>query len=251
MHFSWNGIKICIDWFLSRQHKVKVFIPADRCERAVGDSEAEAILNYLIHQDALVKTPCGSNDDLYVIEAAKHYDGVIVSNDMFRDEKRFNEDLSNYIHQNRLAYVFVDDLFIPAHDPLGRTGPSLDEFLRSNYASFNSNMKLCRSRSHQRPLRSSYSLKYPRLTHSSGHRLNSLQYQSMPATRNFTSDSNQPSDSVTESHQAAPLISLDEQPRNFSNLHERHLKQQMQRAMTVGGTVQRSKFSDWRKKDFN
>lgn len=122
--FSWIGIKICVDWFMNRGHKVKVFIPVDRCQQA-----DLSILNYLQKNDVLVETPVGCNDDLFVIEAARQNNGVIVSNDLFREEKRLNV-LQKFIHLNRLPYVFVDDLFMPAKDPIGRSGPSLEEFLQ-------------------------------------------------------------------------------------------------------------------------
>lgn len=118
---------MCVDWFYSRQHRVKVFVPTERCHNTSSD---EAVLNYLYNIDALVETPTGCNDDLFVIEAARRNCGVIVSNDLFRDEKRFNDELQRFIYLNRLPYVFVDDLFIPANDPRGRSGPTLDEFLR-------------------------------------------------------------------------------------------------------------------------
>lgn len=252
VEFSWTGIKICLDWFLKRKHKTKVIIPANKCDRAVKDTIAESVLTYLNSQDALVKTPSGSNDDLYVIESAKYNEGVIVSNDLFRDEKRLNDEMSNYINQNRLPYAFVDDLFVPAHEPLGRTGPSLDEFLRSTYSSFNSHNKLCKARSQPRSLRNSNSLKYPRFTQANGFRLNSLRYQSMPATRNIVGESSQPAEDYKESRQVDTLITFEDHPRDFNNLHERHLRQQMQRAMTVGCTVQKSKPADWKlkKRDF-
>lgn len=138
------GIKICADWFLAREHRVKVFVPSDRCQLA-----KPSIIDYLIDHDALVRTPTGCNDDLFVIEAAKQSNAIIVSNDLYRDESRFDLEAQCFIQSHRLPYIFVDDLFIPAKDPLGKTGPSLDKFLTVAYQdSFHS--KLSRTKSHQR-----------------------------------------------------------------------------------------------------
>lgn len=139
IEFSWLGIRICVDWFRDRGHPVvKVFVPENLCRQASDIMMQEkqnnlgtlTILEYLTQINALVKTPAETNDDLFLIEAARLNSGVIVSNDRFRDEVKLNQEWYQYVWQNRLPYVFVDDLFIPANDPLGRTGPSLEQFLR-------------------------------------------------------------------------------------------------------------------------
>lgn len=139
IEFSWHGIRICVDWFKERGHPVvKVFVPENLCQQvaeilikdeqgSIGNSN---ILDYLVDNDALVKTPIGSNDDMFLIEAARLSNGVIVSNDLFREEVKLKHEWSVYVRQNRLPYIFVDDLFIPANDPLKRSGPYLDQFLQ-------------------------------------------------------------------------------------------------------------------------
>lgn len=73
----------------------------------------------------MVEIPTGYNDDLCVIEAARQNKAVIVSNDRFREEKRLNA----IQRLDRISFVFVDDLFLPA-DPHGRPGLSIEEFLK-------------------------------------------------------------------------------------------------------------------------
>lgn len=126
-HFSWHGIKLCVEWFRSRNHRVKVFVPADKCQSIDDDTET-----YLNELNALIKTPIGCNDDMFIIKAARGNNGVIVSNDLYRDEIRFNQELELFVHLNRLPYLFDDNQFIPASDPRGRYGPNLDEFLRES-----------------------------------------------------------------------------------------------------------------------
>lgn len=143
--FSWLGIKLCVDWFLSRKHRVKVFLPEEKCSMLSCPEEA-SIVDYLYPY--LTKTPNGCNDDFFIIEAAKSSNGVILSNDQFRDEKRFNNEFDAFIRSNRLPYVFDDNTFIPASDPLGRWGPTIDEFLREQ--PYNSqHIKLSRTKSNQ------------------------------------------------------------------------------------------------------
>ena len=137
-------------------------MPVDKCSSSPttgGDNGKLEVLDYLNQLGALIKTPAGCNDDLFVIEAAKHNNGVIVSNDLYRVEKRFNDDIESFVNRNRLPYVFVDDLFIPASDPLGRRGPTLDEFLREpvqgELMSYE-HQKLHATKSHQRYQRNGF-----------------------------------------------------------------------------------------------
>ena len=71
-------------------------------------------------------------DDRYIVKLALETDGVIVSNDNFRDLQEEVPDWKNFIERRLLMYTFAnDDIFMPPDDPLGRHGPSLEEFLRT------------------------------------------------------------------------------------------------------------------------
>ena len=97
--------------------------------------------------------PNKAYDDRFIVEASLHHNGVIISNDQYRDiikEKpeykdklRFKIIFLNFLkyifyisfknNKNRLLeYVFSDDLFMLASDPFGRRGPKLDEYLAFN-----------------------------------------------------------------------------------------------------------------------
>ena len=77
------------------------------------------------------------DDRNIIIRRAAETDGVIVSNDNFRDLKAESHEWKKVIEQRLLMYTFVDDKFMPPDDPLGRHGPTLDVFLKKGSA------KLC------------------------------------------------------------------------------------------------------------
>ena len=140
--FSCRGIGIAVDWFLQRNHRnIKVFVPmwranASRPESPITDQE---VLNRLQEAGILVWTPSrevengkkiNCYDDRYIIKHAIDSDGIIVSNDHFRDLMPESPEWKKVINQRRLMYTFVDDKFSPPDDPCGRYGPTLDEYLK-------------------------------------------------------------------------------------------------------------------------
>lgn len=69
-------------------------------------------------------------DDRYVLRLAAETDGVVVSNDNYRDLISENPEYRKIVEERILMYSFVNDRFMPPDDPLGRNGPKLDRFLR-------------------------------------------------------------------------------------------------------------------------
>lgn len=130
-----------VDWFLQRNHRdIKVFVPMWREKSSRPDSPIvdQEVLKRLERDRLLVWTPSRTNgknrivcyDDRYIIKHAAENDGVIVSNDNFRDLMGESHEWKKVIEQRLLMYSFVDDKFMPPDDPLGRHGPTLDEFLK-------------------------------------------------------------------------------------------------------------------------
>lgn len=70
-----------------------------------------------------------SYDDRFILEAAFHYQGVIVSNDNYRDLMKEKAEWKKLVETSLLLFSFIGDLFMVASDPMGRKGPTLDEFL--------------------------------------------------------------------------------------------------------------------------
>ncbi|XP_028031653.1 endoribonuclease ZC3H12A isoform X1 [Bombyx mandarina] len=139
--FSCRGIEICVDWFRARGHKeIIVFVPkwrkeASRPDNPVADRD---VLDRLERDRVLVYTPSrllgGKRlvcyDDRYVLRLAADTDGIVVSNDNYRDLAAESPDFRRVVEERLLMYSFVNDRFMPPEDPLGRTGPTLDAFLR-------------------------------------------------------------------------------------------------------------------------
>lgn len=139
--FSCRGIKICVDWFRARGHEeITVFVPkwrkeTSRIDNPVADQE---ILGELERDRLLVFTPSrlvgGKRmvcyDDRYILKLAAEVDGIVVSNDNYRDLAQENPEFRRVVEERILMYTFVNDRFMPPDDPLGRSGPTLDNFLR-------------------------------------------------------------------------------------------------------------------------
>ncbi|CAH2043926.1 unnamed protein product, partial [Iphiclides podalirius] len=140
--FSCRGIEICVDWFRSRGHKeITVFVPkwrkeASRPDNPVADRDA---LDRLERERVLVYTPSrllgGKRlicyDDRYILRLAAETDGIVVSNDNYRDLAAESPEFRKVVEGRLLMFSFVNDRFMPPDDPLGRSGPTLDAFLRA------------------------------------------------------------------------------------------------------------------------
>ncbi|XP_043484220.1 probable ribonuclease ZC3H12D isoform X1 [Leptopilina heterotoma] len=139
--FSCRGIKICVDWFRARGHReITVFVPKWRKEASRPDNPIteQEILGELERDRLLVFTPSrlvgGKRmvcyDDRYILRLAAELDGIVVSNDNYRDLAQESPEFRKVIEERILMYSFVNDRFMPPDDPLGRSGPTLDNFLR-------------------------------------------------------------------------------------------------------------------------
>ncbi|KFQ28878.1 Ribonuclease ZC3H12A, partial [Merops nubicus] len=139
--FSCRGILLAVQWFWDRGHKdITVFVPSWRKEQPRPDVliTDQYILRDLEKKKILVFTPSrrvgGKRvvcyDDRFIVKLAHESDGVVVSNDTYRDLQSERPDWKKFIEERLLMYSFVNDKFMPPDDPLGRHGPSLDNFLR-------------------------------------------------------------------------------------------------------------------------
>ncbi|XP_068613660.1 endoribonuclease ZC3H12A-like, partial [Brachionichthys hirsutus] len=152
--FSCRGIQLAVNFFLDRGHKsITVFVPTWRKEQPRPDSHItdQHILMALEKQKIVVFTPSrrvgGKRvvcyDDRFIVKVAYESDGVIVSNDTYRDLQGERPEWKKCIEERLLMYSFVNDKFMPPDDPLGRYGPSLDNFLRKKPLPVEQKRQLC------------------------------------------------------------------------------------------------------------
>lgn len=138
--FSCRGIRICVDWFRQRGHRhITAFVPNWRKELANNNITEQELLHELEQERVLVFTPSrhldgkrvSCYDDRFILKLAVETDGIVVSNDNYRDLLLESNEFRKVVQERLLMYSFVDDIFMPPDDPLGRSGPTLDMFLRS------------------------------------------------------------------------------------------------------------------------
>ncbi|XP_070841244.1 ribonuclease ZC3H12A [Chaetodon trifascialis] len=139
--FSCLGIQLTVDFFLDRGHtEITVFVPSWRKEQPRPDVPIadQHILRDLERRKILVFTPSRRvagkrvvcNDDCFIVKLAYESDGIIVSNDTYRDLQGEKPKWKRFIEERLLMYSFVNNKFMPPDDPLGRHGPTLENFLR-------------------------------------------------------------------------------------------------------------------------
>ncbi|CAM4696820.1 unnamed protein product [Leuciscus chuanchicus] len=152
--FSCRGIELAVHYFLDRGHRnITVFVPSWRKEQPRPDVPIsdQYILEELERKKFLVFTPSrrigGKRvvcyDDRFIIKLAHDLDGIIVSNDTYRDLQSERPEWKRCIEERLLMYSFVNDKFMPPDDPLGRHGPNLDNFLRKKTLLLDHKRQLC------------------------------------------------------------------------------------------------------------
>ncbi|KAJ8289260.1 hypothetical protein COCON_G00019190 [Conger conger] len=139
--FSCQGIQLAVKYFLDRGHTdITVFVPSWRKEQPRPDVPItdQHVLRTLEKKKIMVFTPSrrvgGKRvvcyDDRFIVKLAYESGGVIVSNDTYRDLQSERPEWKRCVEEQLLMYSFVNDKFMPPDDPLGRHGPSLENFLR-------------------------------------------------------------------------------------------------------------------------
>lgn len=143
--FSCQGIQLAVEWFRRRGHtQITVFVPQWRKETSRPDARIkdQEILSQLEKENVIVFTPSrrigGKRvvcyDDRYVLKLAAENEGIVVSNDNYRDLINERPEYKKVVEERLLMFSFVNDRFMPPEDPLGRHGPSLDNFLKHPHA---------------------------------------------------------------------------------------------------------------------
>ncbi|XP_022518505.1 probable ribonuclease ZC3H12D isoform X1 [Astyanax mexicanus] len=139
--FSCRGIELAVQWFWNKGIRdITVFVPLWRKEQSRPEAPItdQHILRQLENRNILVYTPsrCVNGkrvvcyDDRYIVKLAYDSNGIIVSNDNYRDLQVEKPQWKKFIEERLLMYSFANDKFMPPDDPLGRNGPTIENFLR-------------------------------------------------------------------------------------------------------------------------
>ena len=135
--FSVRGIELVVRYFEQRGHnRIIAFVPEFR--KKFSQSNDQSLLERLEKEQRVSFTPSrtvdrvhiNSYDDTYILDYAAQHGAIVVTRDQYRDLFDKKPEWREVIEKRILMQTFVgDDLMFP-HDPLGRGGPNLDQFLR-------------------------------------------------------------------------------------------------------------------------
>ncbi|XP_007230331.3 protein KHNYN [Astyanax mexicanus] len=137
--FSCRGIALAVQHFWSQGHrKISVFIPQWRQKKDPKTKEHH-FMTQLQDLGLLSYTPSrevngrriNSYDDRFMLHLAQKTDGVIVTNDNMKDLVDESPVWKEIIKKRLLQYLFAGDNFMVPDDPLGRSGPHINDFLRA------------------------------------------------------------------------------------------------------------------------
>lgn len=139
--FSCRGIALAVQHFWDRGHRhISALLPQWR-QKSDPKIKEQHYLTELQNLGLVSYTPSrevqgkriSSYDDRLILQLAQKSDGVIVTNDNLRDLSDESLVWREIIKKRLLQYTFVGDHFMVPDDPLGRGGPHLDIFLRSDH----------------------------------------------------------------------------------------------------------------------
>ncbi|XP_041842439.1 protein KHNYN isoform X2 [Melanotaenia boesemani] len=139
--FSCRGIALAVQHFWDRGHRhMSALVPQWRQkmdprikeQHYLTELQKLGLLSYTPSREVQGKR-ISSYDDRLILQLAQKTDGVIVTNDNLRDLSDESPVWRDIIKKRLLQYTFVGDLFMVPDDPLGRGGPHLNDFLRSEH----------------------------------------------------------------------------------------------------------------------
>ena len=141
--FKAERIRTVASYFLKRHHKVVLMIPESRKWKLKkeGNWDEVAILVDM-EKDPHIEfmyTPSFQRegrswdcyDDSFILKASTIEEGIVVSNDKFRDiyKKTTDEQMKIQIKERSLPFRFYQGNLLLPDDPCGREGLRLEEFL--------------------------------------------------------------------------------------------------------------------------
>ena len=134
--FSIRGIEIVVEDFTNRGYEKKeivVFLPQyrDRSDRELREKlKAKCSLSFAPRRQQPSGEIISSHDDYYILNYAAKHGAVVVTRDNYRDHANQKPEWDAVIRHRILMPTFVGDDIQWPEDPLGRTGPCLQDFLK-------------------------------------------------------------------------------------------------------------------------
>uniref|UniRef100_A0A452QRX0 NYN domain and retroviral integrase containing n=1 Tax=Ursus americanus TaxID=9643 RepID=A0A452QRX0_URSAM len=134
--FSCRGIAMAVQYFWNRGHReVTVFVPTWQLKKNRRVRESH-FLTKLHSLKMLSITPSqlengkkiATYDYRFMVKLAEETDGIIVTNEQLH--VLMNNSKKLMVKDRLLPFTFAGNLFMVPDDPLGRDGPTLDEFLK-------------------------------------------------------------------------------------------------------------------------
>ncbi|KAM6202545.1 protein NYNRIN [Rhynchocyon petersi] len=134
--FSCRGIAMAVQYFWNRGHReITVFVPTWQLKKNRRVRETH-FLTKLHSVKMLSITPSQlengkkitTYDYRFMVKLAEETDGIIVTNEQIHI--LMNNSKKLMVKDRLLPFTFAGNLFMVPDDPLGRDGPTLDEFLR-------------------------------------------------------------------------------------------------------------------------
>ncbi|XP_053449530.1 protein NYNRIN [Nycticebus coucang] len=134
--FSCRGIAMAVQFFWNRGHReVTVFVPTWQLKKNRRVRESH-FLTKLHSLKMLSITPSQlengkkitTYDYRFMVKLAEETDGIIVTNEQIHI--LMNNSKKLLVKDRLLPFTFAGNLFMVPDDPLGRDGPTLDEFLK-------------------------------------------------------------------------------------------------------------------------
>jgi len=129
--FSVRGLVLAYEYFRERGNQVAIFLPKKKLTFAKTD-EDRAILLALEQTQILFLVQNVAYDDKFVIDYAARHEGVILSNDRYRDvleTHAHDHKVCDQIRNRTVQFTWAMDLLMIAEDPFGRHGPTLEQLL--------------------------------------------------------------------------------------------------------------------------
>ncbi|KAH9281582.1 putative ribonuclease ZC3H12C [Echinococcus granulosus] len=132
--FNVSNLRCVIDYFVQRGHEeIAVVLPSDGRASCAAVFSPTEIAKYFVFTpvrrlDRGVR-PQRTDDDSVILQYAQEKDGVVISNDQYRDWLKARPEFRDLIENRVIPYSLRMGIFIISFYPLGKHKPYLDEIL--------------------------------------------------------------------------------------------------------------------------